>query len=147
MKQLKKRTLALVLASVVTVVGAFASENYKNSILNLSFETTSNGINMNVETKYPYNGNVTPTKKDSTTYILMLPEINSSAKTPNLNTVSGNIKSVSVKTMTYTNNAKNEIQYNILLSLLASNPKIFQYSGNCYKDLMQFLKKNKIVVF
>lgn len=44
------------------------------------------------------------------------------------------------------NNAKNEIQYNILLSLLASNPKIVQYSGNCYEDLMQFLKKNKIKI-
>ena len=37
MKHFKKRTIALVLASVVTVVGAFGAENYKNSLMSLKF--------------------------------------------------------------------------------------------------------------
>ena len=38
MKQYKKRTVALVLASVITVVGSFGAENYKNSLMSLKFQ-------------------------------------------------------------------------------------------------------------
>lgn len=106
MRHFKKRTLALVLASVVTVVGAFGAENYKNSLMNLTFESSANGINMNVETKIPYGGNVSPIKKDATTYVLMLPEMDSSASTPDLSAVTGQIESVNIRTMPYSSNAK-----------------------------------------
>ena len=43
MRNFKKRTIALVLASVVTVAGSFASERFKNSLMSINFETAENG--------------------------------------------------------------------------------------------------------
>ncbi|MBE7711608.1 MAG: hypothetical protein E7Z92_05660 [Cyanobacteria bacterium SIG31] len=107
MKQFKKKTLALVLASVVTVVGSFAAENYKNSIMALNFEANSNSsISMIVETKTTYNGNISPIKRDANTYVLMLPEVNSLAPTPDLKNIPGGIESVNIRTMPYSSNGK-----------------------------------------
>lgn len=134
MERFKKRTLALVLASVVTVVGTFASSNYKNSLMGLSFESSASGdINMIVETKRAYTGNVTPVKKDANTYVLMLPEMNSEASTPDLQKVSGNIASVNIRTMPYSNTAKGYTRITIKtltpsMNLFATN-KIFVSSN------------------
>ena len=107
MKRFKKRTIALVLASVVTVVGAFGADNYKNSLTGIKFEASSGeSVNMIVQTKMAYDGNVTPIRKDANTYILTLPEMNSLASTPNLKEVSSNIASVNIRTMPYSNTAK-----------------------------------------
>lgn len=106
MKHLKKKTIALVLASVVTVVGSFAANNYRNSLMGLSFETTPSGnVSMAVQTKTAYSGNVTPIRKDANTFILMLPEVNSLAPTPDLSNA-GNISSVNIRTMPYSSTAK-----------------------------------------
>ena len=52
MREFKKKTIALVLASVVTVAGAFGAERYKNSLMALDFECSPNGaVNMVVQTK------------------------------------------------------------------------------------------------
>ncbi|MBQ7765076.1 hypothetical protein IJ384_06905 [bacterium] len=107
MKRFKKRTIALVIASVVTVVGAFGADNYRNSLMGIVFErSTSDSIKMYIQTKLPYNGNVTPVRKDANTYILMLPEMNNLSQTPNLEETLGNITSVNVRTMPYSNSAK-----------------------------------------
>lgn len=106
MKHFKKKTIALVLASVVTVVGSFAAENYRNSLMNLTFKSSPSGtVNMVVQTKMPYSGNVNPVKKDANTYVLMLPEMDSEISTPDLSEVGG-IDSVNIRTMPYSNNAK-----------------------------------------
>lgn len=105
MKNFKKRTIALVLASVVTVAGSFASDNYKNSIMALSFEGTGNNINMVLETKKNYSSNIKPIQKDAHTYILMLPEVESQAPTPDLSQVK-QVESVNVRTMPYTTSGK-----------------------------------------
>ena len=97
MKQFRKRTIALVLASVVTVVGAFGADNYKNSLMAVGFESSASGdVNMVLQTKTPYSGNLTPVKKDANTYVLMLPEVNSMASTPDL-TQAGNMGSIDRK--------------------------------------------------
>lgn len=107
MKRFKKRTIALVLASVVTVVGAFGANNYKNSLTGIKFEGSSNSaVNLVVQTKLAYDGNVTPIRKDANTYILMLPEMNSTASTPDLKEVASHIASVNIRTMPYSNTAK-----------------------------------------
>lgn len=107
MERFKKRTLALVLASVVTVVGAFGSENYKNTLMGLKFESSANGaVNMVVQTRSAYSGTIIPMKRDAGTYVLTLPEMNNEAATPDLKTVSSNISSVNIRTMPYSNNAK-----------------------------------------
>jgi hypothetical protein len=129
MKQFKKRTLALVLASVVTVVGSFASENYKNSLMALNFEAQPNGaVNMILETKVPYSGNIVPTRKDANTYVLMLPEVNSNAPTPDLKNSQSNIESVAIRTMPYSQSGKGYTRITIKtitpLTLLSSN-KVF----------------------
>ena len=104
MKHFKKRAIALVLASVVTVVGAFGAENYKNSLMSLKFEnSTSGAVNMTLLTKRNYEKSITPVKKDATTYIIMLPDTNS--QLPAAPELSGNIESVDVKTMPYTTNS------------------------------------------
>jgi hypothetical protein len=107
MKRFKKRTIALVLASVITVVGSFAAENYKNSLMALEFEGESGGvINLQVQTRTAYDGNVVPIKKDSNTYVLMLPEMDSKASAPDLQKVSGGIESVNIRTMPYSSSGK-----------------------------------------
>ena len=107
MKNFKKRTLALVLASVVTIAGSFANENYKNCLTGLRFENGENGtINLVVQTKSIYSGSITPLRRDANTYVITLPEVTSEAKTPNLNSVYGNISSVDIRTMPYSNGAK-----------------------------------------
>lgn len=105
MKQFKKRTIALVLASVVTVVGAFGAENYKNSLMSLKFESKGSGaVSMTLLTKRDYANTITPVKKDATTYVIMLPETNSQMSyDPEL---AGDIESVNVRTMPYTTNSK-----------------------------------------
>lgn len=108
MKHFKKRTIALVLASVITVAGSFAAGNYKNSLMSLKFNAAENGgVSMSVETKTSYSGNVTPVRRDANTYILTLSEMNSMVKgMPNLEKVSSDISSVEIKTLPYSNNAK-----------------------------------------
>lgn len=101
MKQFKKRTLALVLASVVTVVGAFGAENYKNSLMSLNFYAGSGGsVNAMLLTKEHYNGSVSPTRMDANTYVIMLPDTNS--EVPDNIELGSVVKSVDIKTMPYT---------------------------------------------
>ena len=77
MKQFKKKTIALVLASVVTVVGAFGAENYKNSLMSLKFDRTARDTaSVTVLTKKDYTENINPIKRDANTYIIMLPDTN-----------------------------------------------------------------------
>lgn len=106
MRGFRNRTLALVLASVVTVVGAFAANNYKNSLMGLQFSKTDGAVSMVVQTKSVYDGTVTPIRKNANTYTLLLPEVNSEAATPDLNQVSSDIASVNIRTMPYSNTSK-----------------------------------------
>ena len=55
MNRFKKKTIALVLASVIAVAGSFASENYKNTITGVDFgDLTANSVNVIVKTKNIY---------------------------------------------------------------------------------------------
>lgn len=104
MKHFKKRTIALVLASMISVAGSFATENYKNSLLGLGFEKGATGINMVVETKTPYSGALSLMRRDANTYVLILREVNTSLKTPDLTKAGGNIADVDIGTLPYTTN-------------------------------------------
>ena len=100
MERFKKKTIALILASVVTVTGSFAAENYKNTIKSLKIEDTAQGTNLIIQTQNQFNGTINPIKKDSNTYVIMLPDIKSDMVSyPEL---TGNITGVDVKTMPYT---------------------------------------------
>lgn len=107
MKHFKKKTIALVLASVVTVVGAFGANNYRNCLTGLEFKNTESGnLNLVVQTKTQYNGSLTPIRRDAQTYIITLPEVASEAQTPDISSVSHNISSVNIRTMPYSNTSK-----------------------------------------
>ncbi len=145
MRRFKKRTIALVLASVITVVGAFGADNYRNSLMGLSFEgSTGENVNLVLQTKTSYSGTLIPMRKDSNTYVLTLPEMNSLASTPNLTEVSSNISSVNIRTMPYSNTAKGYTRITIKtinpsMKLSATN-KIFVPSSN-YQQ--QQIEKNR----
>lgn len=126
MKQYKKRTLALILASAVTVVGAFGAENYKNSLMSLKFESAeSGGVDVTLLTKHNYDKDINIIRKDANTYVLMLPETNSETKSSDYELGSG-IQSVDVQTMPYTTSSSGytkvtiKTQGNIALSAKTS---------------------------
>ncbi|MBE7703099.1 MAG: hypothetical protein E7Z89_03500 [Cyanobacteria bacterium SIG28] len=123
MKRFKKRTLALVLASVVTVAGSFASERYKNSLMELNFVPRKDkSINMVLQTKDVYSGAVVPTKINSQTYVLNLPNVNSVVEQPNLSKVGGCVKDVKIETFPYTNEADGYTKITVTV-----NPEIALY--------------------
>lgn len=101
MKRYKKRTLALVLASVITVVGAFGAENYKNDLMSLGFRNDSSGnVTLSIYTSNSLTNVVKPIQRDNYTYEVLLPETNSklSSDLP----LGRNIASIDVKTLPYT---------------------------------------------
>lgn len=107
MNRFKKKTIALVFASVIAVAGSFALDNYKNTITGVDFgDLTANSVNVIVKTKNIYSEAITPLRKDAETYVLTLPEVNSEDFITDLTKSSGAIKSVTVRTMPYTNNSK-----------------------------------------
>ena len=105
MRKYKKRTIALVLASAITVVGSFAEENYKNSLMSLEFKNEfTNSIDMVLHTKNNYDNPINIRKQDINTFVIMLPETNCDNNVKPK--ISGNISSVDIKTIPYTTNGK-----------------------------------------
>lgn len=104
MERYKKRTVALILASVITVVGAFGADRYKNSLMSLKSESDSSGaVNMTLFTKSNYASPINAIKKDATTYIIMLPDTN--CEKDITKDIGGSVESVDIRTMPYTTNA------------------------------------------
>ncbi len=107
MKDFRKRSLVLMLASVIAVTGSFAAENYKNCLMNLEFKSTgANEINMVLNTQKLYEGKISPIRKDANTFVVMLPEVDSSAPTPDITKTGGNIESVRINKRPYANGSK-----------------------------------------
>ena len=106
MKQFVNRIFVLVLTLVVTAAMSFAADGYKNTVMALNFEPVSdNNFNIVVQTKTAYGNTLSPIRKDANTYVLMLPDTDSSASTPDLTDVDGRISSVQITTMPRTSNA------------------------------------------
>ena len=106
MKQFKKRTIALVLASVVTVAGAFAADNYKNTLMGIDFSRgADNSVNVILKTKRAFENPINPVRKDANTYVIVLPEVYNQATEPDLLSVRG-IENVGLTQMPYTNYGK-----------------------------------------
>lgn len=107
MKDFKKRALILTLAATVSVTGSFAADNYKNCLMNMEFSSSGDKeVNLILNTKTPYEGSISPIRKDSSTYIIMLPEVDSKAPTPDLSEAGQFIKSVEIRRMPYANGSK-----------------------------------------
>ena len=105
MKQWKRKTATLVLASVISVVGAFGAEDFKNSLMSLVFERDQSGaVNVTLQTKKSYASTVIPKKQNSTTYIIMLPE--TEGRKASYSGDVPDIEDVNIRTVPYTSNGK-----------------------------------------
>ena len=150
MRQFKKRTIALVLASVITVIGAFGEENYNNSLLSLKFDKEINStVNMTVLTEHEYTKPINPKKTDANTYVIMLPDVSSRMTAePELK---GNIESVNIRTMPYTKNnngyTKITIKTTNASTVLTAKSELYIPSQNSDEAIRKIEKKqtNSIV--
>ena len=78
MRNFRKRTIALCLASVVTVLGSFAENAYQNSLMSLSIDRGSYGaVSFTAFTKKPFLQTLNPEKVDDNTYQIILKGVNS----------------------------------------------------------------------
>ena len=102
MRHYNKRTIALCLASVITVLGAFGADNYKNSLVSLKINSGSGGyISMTAYTDKPNNIPIKTVRQDENTYILIFPETSCDIKPPKINNYE-NIESIGISTYPYT---------------------------------------------
>ena len=130
MRQFKKKTIALVLASVVTVVGAFGAENYKNSIMSLKFDSGSpDSVKLTVSTKKDYAGKLNLVKRDAGTYVLILPDTNCEIK--DKVTLGHGVQNYSITTMPYTtsSNGYTKITIKTLPNILLQAEKALYVTG------------------
>ena len=102
MERFKKRTIALCLASALTVIGAFGAENYNNTLMALKINAGSGGnISMTAYTKKPISVPLKTTKLDNNTYVLTLSDTNNVADAPDIDDYD-NIESIEISTYPYT---------------------------------------------
>ncbi len=107
MMDFKKRALILTLAATISVTGSFAADNYKNCLMDMEFKALgTNEIGIVLNTKKPCTETIVPIKKDASTYVIMLPEMDNQASTPNLSDAAGSIESVEVRKMPYSDGHK-----------------------------------------
>ena len=103
----KRKALILTLAATVSITGSFAAENYKNCLMGLELKPAdNNGVNVILNTKTPYEGNISPMRKDASTFVIMMPETDSQAPTPNLTEIGNCVQSVEIRKMPYANGSK-----------------------------------------
>ena len=106
MKRYKKRTLALVLASALTVVGAFGADYYNNSLMSMKFvQGTYGSTRVVLYTQKPFNNSeLHIVQSGANTYVITLNNTNNEA--PSHYDDNPNITSVSVATHPYTKNSE-----------------------------------------
>lgn len=102
MRNFKKRTIALCLASVVTVLGSFAEKAYQNSLMSLSIDRGSYGaVSFTAFTKKPFLQTLNPEKVDDNTYQIILQGVNSEMTSLPAIKEYENIESIKVSTFPY----------------------------------------------
>ena len=106
MERYKKKTIALCLASLLTVVGAFGAENYNNTLMDIKVNVGSGGfVSITTFTEKPYNEIVKAKKIDDNTFVITLKDTNNNASAPNINKYD-NIESIQISTYPYTPEAE-----------------------------------------
>ena len=103
MRHFKKKTVAICLASALTVLGAFSAENYKNSLVSLKINKGSDGqVSLTAFTKKPLENPVMTEKIGEETFSIVLTETYSEIdKMPDL-TGFDNIETLLISTHPYT---------------------------------------------
>lgn len=106
MERYKKKTIALCLASLLTVVGAFGAENYNNTLMDIKVNAGSGGyVSITTFTQKPYNEVVKANKIDDNTFVITLKDTNNNASAPNINKYD-NIESIQISTYPYTSESE-----------------------------------------
>jgi len=107
MKRFKNRTVAICIASLISVLGAFGADNYVNTLMSIRINSGSNGVvSITAYTKKPFAGQVQTEVEGGGIYNIILPETSSSVTAvPNLTGYS-NITSLKVLTIPYSNEMK-----------------------------------------
>jgi len=103
MKHYKKRTIALCLASLITVVGAFGAENYNNSLMGIRINKGSDGfVSLTAYTKQAMQKPTQLIRLDNNTYAFVLPETDSqTSDVPDVRNYR-DIESIEILTLPYT---------------------------------------------
>ena len=148
MRHYTKRTLVLCLASLITVVGAFGAENYKNNLMSLKINNGSGGyISLTAYTEKPYNLPIKTVRQDANTFVLIFPETGCEAKLPRM-TDYENIESIGVSTFPYTNEREGYTKITVKtlgMPTLKANTMLFipqgqseySYSSQYIQDMQQ----------
>ena len=100
MKRFKKKTIALVFASVIAMTSAFGAEGYKNTLKALSFSGMGSSSNVKIYTQENFNGDISINRKMGGEYELILPETESDLT--QIPTHSADILSIDISTIPYT---------------------------------------------
>lgn len=102
MRNFKKRTIALCLASAITVLGSFAADSYQNSLMSLRIDSGSNGsVSFTAFTKKPFQQTIRTEKIDNNTFYVILPETNSEVSSMPMINGYDNIDSMRISTYPY----------------------------------------------
>ena len=99
MRHFKKRTIALCLASVITVLGSFAADAYTNNILALQINNSADGfVSVVAVTDKPYTQSILTNKINYNTYSITFPSTNSIVKQMPDITGCKNVEAIHVQT-------------------------------------------------
>ena len=113
MRQYKKKLIAISLASVMTVLGAFGEANYRNIVKALDFSTNqNNNIVLTVYTEKDYDLPLSVYKSSSNVYEIVLRETASEID-PSTIKYGSKIKSVNVATTPYTEDIKGKTKISV----------------------------------
>ena len=94
---------ALVICAALSALSPAIAEDFKNSVVNMKFSQDSYGnVKVNVVTAKPYSSPVFVNQKEDNRYVILLPETkNSMTGCPVLDSVSGSVNGVAIKTQPY----------------------------------------------
>ena len=141
MERYKKRTIALCLASLLTVVGSFSAENYNNTLMELKINVGSGGfVNLIAFTKKPYDIPIKKSQIDENTYVLTLKDTNNAAPAPDIKEHE-NIESIKISTYPYTTESDGCTRIVVKTKgepVLSASPALFITDNNQFSSQEQY---------
>ena len=138
----------------LSVQSIFANETFQNNLLKVDVNKNASGVvKMTFYTIKPYNDSVIVNKKNDFEYVILLPETaNSLTAKPSLNSTSGIVKDINVKTQQYDNQIKGYTKITISTTqpvqidtqVQTLNTSNYRLSENDYQELLSQSKKKEV---
>lgn len=105
MKNYKKRTISLCLASLLTVLGASCSDLYNNHLMSLDIKNdTKETITVTAYTQKAFHSQLKTFQRNANTHVIIIPDTDSKISKPDIKNPT--IKSVNIETFPYTYDQK-----------------------------------------